>query len=109
MLACVRLSPHALDAWEMTSEAWQHEVLHTTAEVKPLCHRVATAMTAAGYNGRDVFAVRLALEEAIVNAIKHGNQGDTTKSVRVSYCVQTEEILLNVEDEGKGFDPNDVA
>jgi serine/threonine-protein kinase RsbW len=66
-------------------------------------------MTAVGYAARDVFAMHLALEEAVINAIKHGHLGDTTKTVRVSYCVDPEQALVNVEDEGPGFDPDDVA
>jgi serine/threonine-protein kinase RsbW len=79
------------------------------AETDALCERVAGAMTAAGYGCRDVFAVRLALEEAVANAIKHGHQGDVRKKVRVSYCVDSERTLARVTDEGPGFDPEDVA
>ena len=32
---------------------------------------------------RDLFGIRLALEEAIVNAIKHGNRLDPNKQVHV--------------------------
>jgi serine/threonine-protein kinase RsbW len=52
--------------------------------------------------------VRLALEEALVNAVKHGNQGDTSKQVRLRYHVNAEFVLVEVEDEGAGFDPSAV-
>jgi serine/threonine-protein kinase RsbW len=58
-----------------------------------------------GYSGRDVFAMRLALEEAIVNAVKHGNAGDPSKAVRVCCHVTAQEVRAEVEDEGPGFDP----
>jgi serine/threonine-protein kinase RsbW len=65
-------------------------------------------LTAAGFTERDVFGVRLALEEAIVNALRHGHRGDPTKSVRVRCLVSPDRILAEVEDQGPGFDPEQV-
>jgi serine/threonine-protein kinase RsbW len=78
------------------------------AEVVPLLERVASAMGAAGYPGQDVFAVRLALEEALVNALKHGHKNDPGKQVAVRYDVTGEHVVAQVEDEGPGFDPGAV-
>jgi serine/threonine-protein kinase RsbW len=60
------------------------------------------------FGERDVFSVKLALEEALVNAIKHGNQMDRTKHVWISYRVQAERFDIIITDEGPGFDPEDV-
>jgi serine/threonine-protein kinase RsbW len=60
------------------------------------------------YPERDLFGVRLALEEALVNAIKHGNQMDASKSVRVSCRVNTGCIRIEIEDQGEGFVPEEV-
>src|SRR5262249_43293465 len=49
--------------------------------------------------------LRLALEEAIVNAVKHGNGYDPAKRVQVRYSVSAERVLAEVEDQGTGFDP----
>ena len=57
---------------------------------------------------RDVFSIKLALEEALVNAIKHGNQMDRSKQVQISYRVTSELFEIHITDEGKGFDPEDV-
>lgn len=56
----------------------------------------------------DLFGVRLALEEALVNAIKHGNRLDPAKNVRVQWCIDHERVIIEIEDEGEGFDPGDV-
>lgn len=61
-----------------------------------------------GFAARDVFGVRLALEEALVNAIKHGNKMDPTKNVRVRWRLDSEHIRVSVEDEGPGFDVSQV-
>ena len=55
-----------------------------------------------------VFGVRLALEEALVNAIKHGNGMDPEKSVRVDCRIARENIRIEIEDEGSGFSPENV-
>jgi serine/threonine-protein kinase RsbW len=57
---------------------------------------------------RDVFCIRLALEEALINAVKHGNQMDRAKKVRVLYWVSPHFFEARVSDEGPGFDPSDV-
>jgi serine/threonine-protein kinase RsbW len=60
------------------------------------------------YEERDVFSIRLALEEAIVNAIKHGNQLNRNKKIQISYKVKSEHFEIRITDEGEGFDPMDV-
>ena len=60
------------------------------------------------FSDRDVFSVRLALEEAIVNAIKHGNQFDRGKKVHISYRVGPDQFSVQITDEGDGFDPCDI-
>jgi len=52
-----------------------------------------------------VFAVRLSLEEALSNAIKHGNKHDRSKKITVSAEVAPEATAITVADEGEGFDP----
>ncbi len=56
----------------------------------------------------DLFGIKLALEEALVNAIKHGNQMDRSKSVRISYRLLPDRFDVHIADEGTGFDPSDV-
>ena len=55
--------------------------------------------------------VELALREALVNAILHGNQNDPTKRVVVACFCECEEdggLLLVVRDEGSGFNVDEV-
>ena len=60
------------------------------------------------YPDKDVFCIKLAVEEALVNAIKHGNQMDRSKKVRIAYRVESERFDIEIVDEGPGFDPGDV-
>jgi serine/threonine-protein kinase RsbW len=53
--------------------------------------------------------VELALREALVNAVVHGNRQDPKKRVIVScFCQPDRGMLVAVEDEGAGFDPRKV-
>ncbi len=55
------------------------------------------------------FAVRLALEEALVNAFKHGHRGlPASTPVSVQYRVDANQVEINVVDRGPGFNPADV-
>jgi serine/threonine-protein kinase RsbW len=66
-------------------------------------------LTAREYDERDVFAIRLALDEALVNAVKHGNRMDRSKHVRIAYRLTDEQFEITIEDAGAGFDPDAVA
>lgn len=59
-------------------------------------------------NEHDIFSIKLALEEALVNAIKHGNQMDRSKKVRIAYQLFPDCFLVQITDDGTGFDPTDV-
>jgi len=72
------------------------------------CRRLLAAMTEKGYGQDDVFAVHLAMEEAFFNAVKHGNKMDPNKQVKVQWLVDDEKVDVQLEDEGQGFEPQDV-
>lgn len=60
------------------------------------------------YGERDLFGIRLAIEEALVNAIKHGNQMDPTKTVRIICKIAPHKVRIEIEDQGVGFQPDEV-
>ena len=61
-----------------------------------------------GWSPSDIFAIHLAAEEAIVNAIVHGNKLDPAKRVSVSCEVTPTVARIRITDEGDGFDPGQV-
>ncbi|NLW86881.1 MAG: ATP-binding protein [Planctomycetes bacterium] len=61
-----------------------------------------------GYSEPSVFAIKLAVEECLNNAIRHGNKMDESKTVRVEYETDASKVRIAVTDEGGGFDPLDV-
>ncbi len=62
----------------------------------------------AGFAEKSVFAIRLAMAEALANAVRHGNGGDESKQVKVEWDVTPGRFEVTVEDEGEGFDPDAV-
>ena len=57
------------------------------------------------YTDRDLFALKLAIEEAFANAVKHGNKLDPHKVVHVKYRITPRRVDVVIEDEGRGFNP----
>jgi serine/threonine-protein kinase RsbW len=87
-----------------------HEIIISSdpAEARRVQDMIENALLAQAYEEREVFSIKLALEEALVNAIKHGNQMDRSKQVRIHYHVRSDRFDIAIVDEGKGFDPEDV-
>ena len=50
----------------------------------------------------------VALDEAFVNAVKHGNRNDPSKLLRVTAELSAHEAIFTVEDEGDGFDVREI-
>jgi serine/threonine-protein kinase RsbW len=82
--------------------------LRRAGEVVPFLDGLVAALTDLGYPEHDCAGVRLALEEAVVNGLRHGTGGDPAKRVRVRWHASPEALLAEVEDEGPGFDPGRV-
>ena len=57
------------------------------------------------WHKRDIFAVHLAAEEALVNAIRHGNGSDARKKVRIVCLLGGNLVRIEITDEGRGFNP----
>ena len=89
--------------------AWTEKVLPTNlSTVRQTEREVLGCLRDLGYDEDHLFAVRLALEEALVNAMKHGNGFDPDRSVYVWYRASAERVEIRVADEGRGFDPGGV-
>ena len=63
---------------------------------------------AGGFDEDHAFAIKLALEEALTNAIKHGNRLDKSKTVTVRYAISSRQAEIVVTDQGSGFSPDQV-
>jgi serine/threonine-protein kinase RsbW len=85
------------------------ELANLRAEIDRVVQTVLAAAAEHGYPEASKFAIRLAIEEAVSNAFRHGHKGlpeDTP--VLFEYDVGEQEIRLRVVDRGPGFRPEEV-
>lgn len=73
-----------------------------------VCRRILSEIEAYGFDKEDTFAVHLAIEEAFINAIKHGNKMDVNKEVKIDYSVSPDKVEIFMADLGDGFDPDSI-
>jgi len=78
------------------------------AESRQVQSRILEELQRYDYAPDAIFAIKLALEEAIINAIKHGNKFDPAKVVRIEAHVSPQQTEIIIEDEGAGFERSTV-
>lgn len=57
-----------------------------------------------GVDEAGLFGIDLAVREAVANAVKHGNKFNETKRVKIAFERADGEFIIEIEDEGSGFD-----
>jgi len=78
------------------------------AALNDVCNEILSKLQEHNFDKDDVFAVHLTLEEAFLNAVKHGNKNDPAKKVKIDYSVSSEKVEITITDEGAGFEPESV-
>jgi len=81
-------------------------VVNDRAMIEQLEGRILAAAERHGYAKASRFALKLAIEEALANAFRHGHvKLPADVPVTLEYAVGPREIRVQVQDEGPGFDP----
>lgn len=80
----------------------------TSSAVTSVRERILSELKANSFSEEDLFALHLALEEAFINAVRHGSKMDASKEVTIDYSVGSDKVEVTVTDEGDGFDPDAV-
>jgi serine/threonine-protein kinase RsbW len=65
-------------------------------------------MGSCSYEEHDIFSVRIALEEALANALLHGHQGETGHPIEVVWKVSEIQVEITITDQGRGYDPGTI-
>ena len=76
--------------------------------VERLCRQLLGEAAANNFDGDDIFAIHLALEEAFLNAVQHGNKADATKQISIECLITPAKFDISITDQGTGFDPDVV-
>ncbi|MCH2126888.1 MAG: ATP-binding protein [Pirellulaceae bacterium] len=89
---------------------WTHatKIPSDTAVARELLNQLLLKLEEFGWDEQETFGIHLALEEALVNAIKHGNRLDPNKEVEVDVRISNTHFKISIADEGDGFIPEDV-
>lgn len=74
----------------------------------PLIAEILSALQQHGWGADDKFSIQMAMEEAVMNAIKHGNGSDPSKIVDIHLGFDDETFEATISDCGCGFDPEEV-
>ncbi len=74
--------------------------------VEEITDRVCAFLAPLRLGRKPAYRLKVAVHEALSNAVEHGNRGDPTKRVRVTCQIGPTELSIAVEDEGNGFDPD---
>jgi serine/threonine-protein kinase RsbW len=76
-----------------------------SAVVDVFNNQIQPGLQANGFSEEDIFGIHLALEEAFINAVRHGNKMESSKAIKVDYSIGPNKIEICMTDEGEGFDP----
>jgi serine/threonine-protein kinase RsbW len=79
--------------------------LETINHAEEQASRIATA---AGFSEDDVMSIAMAVREAAVNAVLHGNAYDPGKKVTLAFDQGDKDLTIVVRDQGKGLDVDSI-
>lgn len=80
----------------------------TLTELPRVLQAIVEPAEAQGFGKDEIFAIRLSLDEAITNAIHHGNKNDPNKKITIEFTVDDQAVRIDITDEGPGFQPKDL-
>ncbi len=78
----------------------------TLASVNKAEQAVTEVAAKSGFDEDECGRIAMAVREAAVNAVLHGNRYDPTKRVTVSFETIPDSLTITVRDEGPGLDPS---
>ena len=77
-------------------------------QVEPVHQQVVSYLNATGYSDEIHERAELAIIEALTNAIRHGNRENQEKTVQLRLFIEDSTLTCTVEDEGHGFQPEEI-
>ena len=73
--------------------------------IDSLCRKIATSSVRMAITAEELY---LSLDEAITNAMEHGNKWDPRKTVDVTVTADSRNMHILISDQGRGFDTKDI-
>ena len=97
-----------MDTPEASPEVTGTIKVYSRKDIRKACDDLIRVVKLFGFQERDYFALRLSLDEALINAVVHGNKEDPSRVAFVEYAVHFDRVELTVTDQGEGFDHGNV-
>ena len=73
-----------------------------------LIEQLVAALNEADWKDRDFFHVQMAAEEAMINAVTHGNKEASDKVVEIEFKVSKNSVFMRFKDQGEWFRPDEL-
>jgi serine/threonine-protein kinase RsbW len=84
--------------------------LDSTLETVDNAEQTATRIASeTGFGEDEVMQIAMAVREAAVNAVLHGNAYDPDKKVELEFERTPRDLVITIRDQGRGFDQQRVA
>lgn len=92
----------------MTGEKKEFNLPSTLESVEQAALVAAEFAQQSGFPDDALFAIDMAVREAVANAVKHGNKFDNDKSVEITFCNLVKGLEVVIRDFGSGFEVEEV-
>ncbi len=84
------------------------EIANDSYLLKETCEKLLKLLRENGVDENTIFDIHVGFEEALRNAMVHGNKSMPNKKVKINAQVTEDHVLISIEDEGDGFDPKSL-
>ena len=101
-------APTAIDYTKMTANRVSYTLDSTLDSVNKVEHTAEELAAKIGFSEDDRHRIAMAVREAAVNAVLHGNAYDPDKRVHLSLEQNGREMIVTIADEGKGLEPEEI-
>jgi len=92
----------------MTAKRVVHRLDSTLESVNQAEQKASQIATESGFDEEAVHRIEMAVREAAVNAVYHGNAYDPNKKVTLQFERTPDSLVITISDEGKGLDPSEI-
>jgi serine/threonine-protein kinase RsbW len=69
---------------------------------------VAEVARSGGFDGKEIYSIQLAADEAASNIIEHAYEGIVDGQIELACGMQGAKLIITMQDHGKSFDPKNV-